>query len=46
MAHEKGKPGDKEFQLEVQVNGEKEPRSLQTQMVEEVASTMRDCDEY
>ena len=27
MADEKGKPGDKEFQLEAQVNGEKEPRS-------------------
>jgi hypothetical protein len=27
MADEKGKPGDKEFQLEAQVNGEKDPRS-------------------
>ena len=27
MADEKGKPGGKEFQLESQVNGEKEPRS-------------------
>ena len=27
MADEKGKPGDKEFQLEAEVNGEKDPRS-------------------
>jgi hypothetical protein len=27
MADEKGKPGGKEFQLEAQVNGEKDPRS-------------------
>jgi len=27
MADEKGKPGDKEFQLEAQTDGEKDPRS-------------------